>query len=132
MRFLVQTFPAVCRDQRGVILDQGIGSCGKRVKRNNEARMLVAQESPVNVEKAGVSGSISDKTTSRDGSASPASLPDSRPLVQNRWISLATKHLHVRSRSYGDHEKPSGPCVDLPGRRPETTQQPTSHITWNQ
>jgi hypothetical protein len=23
------------------------------------------------------------------------------PLVQNRWISLATKYLHVRSRSYG-------------------------------
>ncbi len=33
------------------------------MKRNNEARMLVAQGSPVNVEKAGVSGSISDKPT---------------------------------------------------------------------
>jgi hypothetical protein len=36
------------------------------VKRNNEARMLVAQGSPVNVEKAGVSGSISDKLTYLD------------------------------------------------------------------
>jgi len=31
--------------------------------------------------------------------------------VPYRWISLATKHLHVGSRSYGDHEKPSGSCV---------------------
>src|SRR5882724_12649599 len=45
-------------------------------------------------------------------------IPVSRPLVQNRWISLATKHLHARSRSYGDHEKPSGSCVDLPGVGP--------------
>jgi len=48
-----------------------------------------------------------------------------RPLVQNRWISLATKYLHVRSRSYRDHEKPSGSCVDLPGVGPK---QPRSRL----